>query len=140
MAIVPGMRLGHYEMVAPLGAGGMGEVYRAPDTTLGRDVALKILPPAYAQDTDRLARLEREAKLLASVSHPGLATLYGLEEIDGQRVLVMERVEGEDLAQRLGAGRGYRSGRRSRWRARWPRRSRRPTIGGSCTATSSPPT
>ena len=104
MALVPGVRLGHYEILAPLGAGGMGEVYGARDTTLGRDVALKVLPPEYARDPDRLARLEREAKLLASLSHPGLATLYGLEEIDGQRVLIMERVEGEDLAQRLRRG------------------------------------
>ncbi len=82
----------------------MGEVYRATDTRLGRDVALKLLPEAFASDTDRLARFEREAKLLASLSHPNIATLFGLDEIDGQRVLAMELVEGEDLAERLKRG------------------------------------
>jgi Tol biopolymer transport system component len=100
----PGRSFDHYRIVSALGAGGMGEVWRATDTRLGRDVALKRLPPAFASDPDRLARLEREAKLLASLSHPGIATLYGLEEIEGQRVLAMELVEGEDLARRLKRG------------------------------------
>jgi Tol biopolymer transport system component len=104
MALVPGTRLGHYEVVAPLGAGGMGEVYSARDTRLDRTVAVKLLPPQVAQDPDRLARFEREAKLLGSLSHPNIATLYGLEEAEGQRVLVMERVEGEDLGRRLKRG------------------------------------
>ena len=91
-------------VVSPLGAGGMGEVWRATDTRLGRDVALKLLPEAFASDPDRLARFEREARLLASLSHPNIATLFGLEEIAGQRVLAMELVEGEDLAERLKRG------------------------------------
>jgi Tol biopolymer transport system component len=100
----PGSRLGHYAIVAPLGAGGMGEVFRATDTRLGRDVALKRLPEAFASDPERLARFEREAKLLAALSHPNVATLFGLEQIEGQRVLAMELVPGEDLAERLRRG------------------------------------
>ena len=91
-------------VVSPLGAGGMGEVWRATDTRLGRDVALKLLPEAFASDPDRLARFEREAKVLASLSHPNIATLFGLEEIAGLRVLAMELVEGEDLSERLKRG------------------------------------
>src|SRR5512134_2605311 len=82
----------------------MGEVYRARDTKLGRDVAIKALPPQFAQDPDRLSRFEREAKLLASLSHPHIAGIYGLEEVDGHRYLVLEFVEGETLAQRLARG------------------------------------
>ena len=104
MALSVGQTAGPYEIVAPLGAGGMGEVYRATDTRLGRDVALKLLPEAFASDPDRLARFEREAKLLASLYHPSIATLFGLEEVAGQRVLVMELVQGEDLAERLKRG------------------------------------
>ena len=104
MSPSPGVRLGPYQVVALLGAGGMGEVYRATDTRLGRDVALKLLPPEFAADPDRLARFEREAKLLASLQHPNVATLFGLEEADGQRVLAMELVPGEDLAERLKRG------------------------------------
>ena len=100
----PGSRLGPYSIVAPLGAGGMGEVFRATDTRLGREVALKRLPEAFASDPDRLARFEREAKLLASLSHPNVATLFGLEEIEGERLLVMELVPGEDLSERLRRG------------------------------------
>ena len=88
-------------MVAVLGAGGMGEVYRARDTNLGRDVAIKVLPSFFAHDPDRLARLTREARLLAALSHPHIATIHGLEEADGFRALVMELVEGPTLAQRL---------------------------------------
>ena len=93
MPLSPGTKLGPYEIVAPIGAGGMGEVYRAKDTKLGRDVAVKILPAALAQDPDRLARFEREAKVLASLNHPHIAQIYGLEE----RALVMELVPGETL-------------------------------------------
>src|SRR5678809_102846 len=82
----------------------MGEVYRARDTRLGRDVAIKALPPQFAQDPDRLARFEREAKLLASVSHPHIAGIFGLEDIEKHRYLVLEFVEGETLAQRLDRG------------------------------------
>src|SRR5262245_40091840 len=103
--LAPGSRIGPYEVLAPLGAGGMGEVYRARDTTLPREVALKTLPEAFAHDTNRLARLRREARILASLSHPGIATLHGLEESDGVPVLVMELVRGETLAERLRRGR-----------------------------------
>jgi eukaryotic-like serine/threonine-protein kinase len=101
---MPGTRLGSYEIVAPLGAGGMGEVYRATDTTLGRDVALKVLPDAVAHDPERLARFRREAHLLASLNHPAIGAIYGLHEIDGTPVLALELVEGEDLADRLKRG------------------------------------
>ena len=99
-----GSRLGAYELTAPIGAGGMGEVWRARDTRLARDVALKFLPEALAQDPDRLARFRREAQLLAALNHPNIAAIHGLEEADGQPFLVLELVEGEDLAQRLKRG------------------------------------
>ncbi len=79
MTLEAGQKLAHYEILEPIGAGGMGEVYRARDTKLGRDVAIKVLPGALSGDSDRLARFEREAKLLASLNHPGIATLYGFE-------------------------------------------------------------
>jgi Tol biopolymer transport system component len=104
MPLSAGTKLGPYEIVAPLGAGGMGEVYRARDPKLGRDVAIKLIPDAFATDPDRLARFEREAKLLASLQHANIAVLYGLEESGGRRFLVMECVEGESLAQRLKRG------------------------------------
>ena len=104
MALAPGTRLGPYEVVAPLGAGGMGEVYRARDARLERDVALKILPPDFASVPDRLARFEREARVVASLNHPNIATVHGLEEGGGVRALVMELVLGEDLAERIARG------------------------------------
>lgn len=97
MPLTSGAKLGPYEILSPLGAGGMGEVYRAKDTKLGRDVAVKILPAAVAKDPDRLARFEREAKVLASLNHPNIAQIYGLED----RALVMELVEGPTLAERV---------------------------------------
>ena len=100
MSLTPGARIGGYEIVEFLGAGGMGEVWRARDHRLGRDVALKILPAALSADPDRLNRLEREARLLASLSHPNIATLYGVEEFQGGVALVMELVEGGTLAGR----------------------------------------
>jgi Tol biopolymer transport system component len=99
-----GTRLGPYEIAAPLGAGGMGEVYRARDTRLGREVAIKVLPAAFAQDPERLARFEREAKLLASLNHPNIGAIYGLEESGAARYLVLELVDGETLAARLARG------------------------------------
>src|SRR3984885_187660 len=93
MALTAGTRLGPYEILAPIGAGGMGEVYRAKDTKLDREVAIKVLPAALAQDPERLARFEREAKVLASLSHPNIAQIYGIED----RALVMELVAGETL-------------------------------------------
>jgi serine/threonine protein kinase/Tol biopolymer transport system component len=104
VALAAGTRLGPYEILAAIGAGGMGEVYRARDTKLGRDVALKILPDAFASDPDRLARFTREAQTLAALNHPNIAHIHGLEESGGVRALVMELVEGEDLAERLVRG------------------------------------
>ena len=95
-----GKTLGHYEILEPLGAGGMGEVYLGEDTRLGRKVAIKVLPEEYASDPERLARFEQEAKLLAALNHPNIATIHGLEE-DGARFLVLELVKGESLEQLL---------------------------------------
>jgi len=103
MPLQPGTRLGPYEIVAPLGAGGMGEVYRARDSRLNRDVAIKTLPAGFVDDPDRLARFQREAQLLAALSHPNIAAIYGLEESGGVRALVMELVEGPTLAERIAA-------------------------------------
>jgi len=100
MSLGPGARLGTYEIVSAIGAGGMGEVYRARDTRLQRDVAIKVLPDTFAADPDRLARFEREAQLLASLNHPHIGAIYGLEE----RALVLELVEGETLADRIARG------------------------------------
>jgi Tol biopolymer transport system component len=102
--LAPGTRLGPFRIVALVGAGGMGEVYRAHDTKLDRDVAIKVVPALLAADPGRLARFEREAKVLASVSHPNIAQVHGLEEADGVRALVMELVDGEDLSHRLTRG------------------------------------
>jgi Tol biopolymer transport system component/tRNA A-37 threonylcarbamoyl transferase component Bud32 len=104
MTLAKGTRLGTYEIIGPLGAGGMGEVHRAKDTRLGRDVAIKSLPAEFAQDPERLSRFEREAKLLASLSHPNIAGIYGLEEVGGASYLVLEFVEGETLRERLSRG------------------------------------
>ncbi len=104
MPVFAGTRLGPYEILSALGAGGMGEVYRARDTKLDRAVAIKILPQAFAADTERIARFQREAKTLASLNHPNIAHIHGLEESDGVRALVMELVEGEDVAQRIARG------------------------------------
>src|SRR5262249_46009947 len=100
LALPPGARIGVYQVSEVIGIGGMGEVYRARDTKLGRDVALKMLPAMFASDRDRLARLEREAQLLASLNHPNIAHVYGLEESNETRALVMELVEGDTLADR----------------------------------------
>ena len=104
MALAPGTRLGVYEVTAPIGEGGMGQVFRARDTTLNRDVALKVLPDSFANDPDRLARFTREAHTLASLNHPNIAHIHGLEESGGVRALVMELVEGDDLSQRIARG------------------------------------
>ena len=101
MSLRPGLRLGPYEVLSLLGAGGMGEVYRARDTNLGRDVALKVLPDAFALDPERLARFRREAQVLASLNHPHIASIYGLEESQGASALVLELVDGVTLADRL---------------------------------------
>jgi serine/threonine protein kinase len=110
MTIKPGTRLGSYELTSLLGAGGMGEVYKAHDTKLGRDVAIKVLPEAFARDKERLARFEREARLLASLNHPNIATLFDLQEHEGTHFLVVELVPGETLAERIKRGRRLRQG------------------------------
>jgi len=104
MALSAGRRLGPYEVLAQIGVGGMGEVYRAKDTRLQREVALKVLPDLFAHDSDRLARFQREAQVLASLNHPNIAIIHGLEEADGVRALVLELVEGPTLAQRIAQG------------------------------------
>src|SRR2546427_3733566 len=103
-ALKRGTRLGPYEILAPLGAGGMGEVYEAHDSKLGRKVAIKVLPATFIHDPQRLARFQREARMLASLNHPNIATIHGLEESDGVHYLVMELVPGETLAERIGKG------------------------------------
>src|SRR5664279_994717 len=110
MTFAPGLRLGPYEVLSPLGAGGMGEVYRARDTKLGRDVAIKVLPEELLGGEDRKARFEQEARLLAALNHPGIAAIYSFEEIPGsslsssRHLLITELLEGETLRQRLEAG------------------------------------
>ncbi|MDZ4805974.1 MAG: protein kinase [Candidatus Eisenbacteria bacterium] len=104
MPLTPGTRLGPYEIVAPLGAGGMGEVYRSRDTRLGRDVAIKILPPGFAANEELRARFEREARTVSSLNHPNICTLFDVGREDGTHFLVMELIEGETLAERLQKG------------------------------------
>ena len=104
MTLAPGKRFGPYEVVDRIGAGGMGEVYRATDTNLKRDVAVKVLPESFASDADRLARFRREAEVLASLNHPNIAHIYGLENADGDTVIVMELVDGPTLADRIAEG------------------------------------
>ena len=104
MSLLPGARLGTYEIVALIGAGGMGEVYRARDGKLARDVALKILPTVFARDAERLARFSREANLLATLNHPNIAAIYGFESSDHSPALVLEMVEGPTLADRIERG------------------------------------
>ncbi len=104
MALATGSRLGSFEILAGIGAGGMGEVYRARDAKLGRDVALKVLPEAFARDAERMARFQREAKVLASLNHPNIASIYGLEDSGATHALIMELVEGPTLADRIKAG------------------------------------
>ena len=104
MALHVGDRLGVYDVTALIGEGGMGQVYRATDTQLGRDVALKILPDAFAADPDRLARFQREAQVLASLNHPNIAQIHGIEKSDDTQALVLELVEGPTLADRIAKG------------------------------------
>ncbi len=104
MSLTPGSRIGPDEISAQIGVGGMGEVYRATDTNLARQVAIKVLPESMAADVERLARFDREAKTLAALSHPNIAVIYGLERSDGQMALVMELVDGPTLADRIAEG------------------------------------
>src|SRR6187200_2674676 len=99
-----GKKVSHYAVTHHLGSGGMGEVYKATDLTLGRSVAIKFLPQAFLDDAERASRFQREARLLAALSHPNIAVLYGTEQADGQSFLVMELVPGETLAERIGRG------------------------------------
>ena len=101
MTLATGTTLGSYQITSPIGAGGMGEVYQAHDTKLGRDVAVKVLPEAFAHDSERLSRFQREAKMLAALNHTNIATIYGLEQSGGTSYLVMELVAGENLAERV---------------------------------------
>src|SRR5213083_1768960 len=100
----PQFSIAHYRVIAKLGEGGMGAVYRATDTKLGRDVAIKILPETFAHDPDRMARFKREAQVLASLNHPHIAAIYGLDEADGCHFLILELVDGEDLSERIARG------------------------------------
>ena len=128
MSLFPGARLGPYEILAPIGAGGMGEVWKARDTRLRREVAIKVLPNALSQDPDRLARFEQEAKALASLNHPRIATIYGLEEsVDGM-ALVMELVDGDTLKSPLPSRKHYAL--RCRLRRRWKPRTRKASRTG----------
>jgi serine/threonine protein kinase len=104
MALSTGTRLGPYEIVSALGSGGMGEVYRARDTNLNREVAIKVLREPFADDSERLARFQREAQLLASLNHPHIAAVYGLERTDGVTAIVLELVAGETLAELMQRG------------------------------------
>src|SRR5678815_2325203 len=99
-----GTKLAHYEIISHLGSGGMGDVYQATDSKLGRSVAIKFLPEAFSHDSDRVARFEREARVLASLNHPHIAGIYGLEESGERKFLVMELVDGETLAERIKRG------------------------------------
>src|SRR5688500_11840515 len=101
MTLTVGAHLGAYEILAAIGAGGMGEVYRARDTKLGRDVALKTLPAAFTADSERIARFQREAQVLAALNHPHIAAIYGLDEANGCHFLILELVDGQTLAARL---------------------------------------
>jgi serine/threonine protein kinase len=104
VTVPSGSRLGSYEILAPIGAGGMGEVYRSRDTKLGREVAIKVLPEAFSRNKERLARFRREARLLASLNHPNIATLFDFQESDGVHYLVLELVPGKTLAERIDKG------------------------------------
>ena len=135
-ASLVGRQIGSYTILSLLGAGGMGEVYRARDTKLGREVAIKVLPAAFTTDADRLTRLEREARLLAALNHPRIGAIYGLEEAGGVRALVLELVEGETLADWVAEG-ACPSRRPCRLRSRSRRRWRRRMSTASFTAISS---
>jgi eukaryotic-like serine/threonine-protein kinase len=101
---VIGRTLAHFQVTSKLGEGGMGEVYRASDVRLARDVAIKVLPDVFTNDPERLARFQREARVLAALNHPNIAAIYGLEEADGKHLLVLELAEGDDLTVRIGKG------------------------------------
>ncbi len=128
-----GRQISRYQVIEKLGEGGMGQLYRAKDTNLCRHVAINVLPDEFSHNPERLARFQREAQVLASLGHPNVATLYGLEESDGKRLVVMELVEGQTLAERLLMG-PRRSTRRWMFAARLPRDWRPHTRRGRSTA------
>jgi serine/threonine protein kinase len=134
MPLTAGTKLGPYEITGAVGAGGMGEVYRARDTRLGRDVAIKVLPEAFAKDAILKERFEREAKTISSLNHPHICTLYDVGHQNGTDYLVMELLEGESLAARVAKG-PLPSWRRCGWGRRLPTLWSAPTARGSCTAT-----
>ena len=140
MPFPPGARLGPYEILAALGAGGMGEVYRARDTRLGRDVAIKVIHAEVARDPDRIKRFEQEARAAGALSHENVCAVYDLGAHEGSPYVVMELLEGESLRERLQGAARSRCARRSTTPRRWRAGSRRRTRRGSCTATSSPRT
>ena len=129
-----GTRLAHYEITSHLGTGGMGEVYQASDTKLGRTVAIKFLPEEFSHDSERVARFQREARVLASLNHPNVAAIFGVEEAGGRHFLVMELVPGETLEERIRRG-AIPLGRRCRLQSRSPKGSRRRTRPESSTGT-----
>ena len=139
MPLETGTRLGHYEIVAAIGSGGMGEVYRARDTKLGREVAAKVLPEAFLHDTDRVARFEREAKALAALNHPHIAALYEMAQDGGRQFLVMELIEGITLRDLISSG-SCHSNRHSTSLVRSPTPSRQRTRRALCIGISSRPT
>ena len=134
MTLASGTKLGPYEILAPLGAGGMGEVYRARDPRLGRDVAIKVLPATFSQDADRLKRFEQEAQAAGGLNHPNITAVYDFGEHDGAPYIVTELLEGETLRSRLGPAPSRRA-RRSTTPSRSQRVSRPRTRRGSSTAT-----
>jgi serine/threonine protein kinase len=134
MALPSGTKLGPYEIVSPLGVGGMGEVYRARDSKLGRDVALKVIAPEFAHDEQRMGRFQREAQVLASLNHTHIASIYGFEDSSGVSALVMELVVGPRLPNAFRAARS-RSMNRFPSRDRSPTLSKPPTNAASSTAT-----
>ena len=140
MALTPGTRFASYELGPLLGAGGMGEVYRAKDVRLGRPVAIKVLRPESAATPERLARFEQEARTASALNHPNVITIYDIGRVDDTPYIAMEYVEGKTLRELLERGplpaARSCSTTPSRWRRPWPR----PTPGASCTGTSSPRT
>ena len=130
-ALAAGTRIDHYEVLTPIGRGGMGEVYRARDTRLGRDVALKVLPARYARDQERRERFRREARVLASLNHSGIAAIFGIAEGDDVEALVLELVEGPTLAELIGQG-PRPTGEFLLCPPRWSTPSAPPTRAASC--------
>ena len=135
MTLAAGSRLGPYEILSPLGAGGMGEVYRARDTRLGREVAIKVLPAALASDPERLKRFEREARSASSLNHPNIVTIYDIGSADSVSYIAMELVTGRAAAGGARATERCRSGSSCRSARRSPRGWRRRTPRGSCIGT-----